>query len=228
MSFIPLKPEDSPWFSPAALPRLNEVREITSWKRPPGSHGCKLTEIVQGLWTAHFDDISDPDIFDRLKISPPIGLVVNSAIAYDQVPTKQGYYGPEIDVLTIDLHDDPKEGDQIKHLNLSTLLLLCRLFPTGDPHKSAGDAKKYFRLVNDSINEIIKNGKSAIVHCKASISRSAVFIIAYLMETKKLSAVEATALVKRKWDATYPNDSFVFQLLEFEDELKSSKPISRK
>ena len=48
------------------------------------------------------------------------------------------------------------------------------------------------------------------------------------METKKLSAVEATALVKRKWDATYPNDSFVFQLLEFEDELKSSKPISRK
>ena len=109
-AFLPQEPENSPWFKPELLPRLNAVREITTWTRPAGTHGCKLTEVVPGVWTAHFDDISEPDIFDRLPISPPIGLVVNSGVAYNQCPTFQGFYGPDVHVLPISLYDDPKEG----------------------------------------------------------------------------------------------------------------------
>ena len=40
------------------------------------------------------------------------------------------------------------------------------------------------------------------------------------MKTRGLSATEAAALMKPKWDATWPNDSFVAQLLQYEDDLK--------
>ena len=41
------------------------------------------------------------------------------------------------------------------------------------------------------------------------------------MKTKGVSAAEAAALMKPKWDATWPNDSFVKQLLKYEDDLRS-------
>jgi protein-tyrosine phosphatase len=129
-----------------------------------------------------------------------MGLVVNAAIAYEQCATCPGYYGPDVEVLLIDLFDDPKEGEA---------------------HTCAGDSKQYFRLVNSKIKETIASGKSALVHCMASLSRSVVLIIAYLMESKNLSALEATVMLKSVWDPTWPNDRFVRELIEFENELKS-------
>ena len=100
--------------------------------------------LVPGVWTAHFEDFQAPDSFSKLPISPPLGLVVNSACAYDQCPTFQGYYGPNIEVLRIDLFDDPKEGE---------------------PHLYPGDAKQYFGLVNEKIKKTLAEGKSVLVHC---------------------------------------------------------------
>ena len=40
------------------------------------------------------------------------------------------------------------------------------------------------------------------------------------MKTRGLTAAEAAALMKSKWGATWPNDSFVTQLLRYEDDLK--------
>ena len=47
-AFVPTNPEDSPYYNLDYLPLFKEVREVTSYKRPPGSHGCQLTEIVPG------------------------------------------------------------------------------------------------------------------------------------------------------------------------------------
>mmetsp|Transcript_24678 Transcript_24678/g.23671 ORF Transcript_24678/g.23671 Transcript_24678/m.23671 type:complete len:211 (+) Transcript_24678:86-718(+) len=177
-----------------------EIRLVTSYIRTPGTHGCQLTEILPGIWTAHYNDIKDPEIFQKLtQIVSPIGLVVNAAIAYNQCPTGPGYYGEGIEVLLIDLFDDPEEGEL---------------------HTAAGDAKQYFKLVNSKIKETLSDGKSVILHCMASLSRSVVLIIAYLMEHKSLSALEATKFLKNRWDATWPNDRFVLDLLEFESELE--------
>ena len=43
------------------------------------------------------------------------------------------------------------------------------------------------------------------------------------MKTKKMTVVEATQFVKAKWDATWPNDSFVFQLIEYQKEINGYK-----
>lgn len=130
-----------------------------------------------------------------------MGLVVNSACAYNQCPTYQGFYGPTVEVLAVPLYDDQKEGE---------------------PHQHAGNAKAYFKFVNQNIRTTIASGKSVLVHCYASLSRSVCLIIAYIMEELKLSAVDATQFMKSKWSASWPNDSFVFQLISFEKELFSN------
>lgn len=141
-----------------------------------GTHGCKLTELIPGLYTAHFEEFQSPTFFQECTdINPPIGLIVNSAIARDQCPVVTGYYGPSIEVVCIHLFDDP----------------------------TPGNAKVFFPSVNKAVKETIDSGKSALIHCYGSISRSAVFIIAYLMEFNGLSALEATKFLKAKWDATW-------------------------
>jgi protein-tyrosine phosphatase len=87
----------------------------------------------------------------------------------------------------------------------------------------SGDAKQYFPLVNAHIRQAVGSGHSVLVHCMASLSRSVCFLIAYLMEDHNMPLVDATAFVKAKWDATYPNDSFVFQLIEYERELEAAR-----
>lgn len=38
---------------------LEQVRAVTGTVRPPGTHGCKLVEVVPGLFTAHFHDFKE-------------------------------------------------------------------------------------------------------------------------------------------------------------------------
>ena len=40
------------------------------------------------------------------------------------------------------------------------------------------------------------------------------------MESKSLTTFDATIFLKNVWDPTWPNDRFVREMLEFEDELK--------
>jgi len=114
------------------------------------------------------------------KLGLNIGLVVNSAVVYGQCPTQPGYYGSDVDVLTIDLYDDPKHGE---------------------PHERASDAFEYFAPTNAAISKTLAEGQGVLVHCYGSISRSAVLLIAYLMESQNMSAEAATDLLKSKWDA---------------------------
>lgn len=202
-----------------ADPRFAAFREVTSYVRPPHGHGCPPVEVVPGVWTAHYHDI---ETLDKLKAAaPPTTLVVNAA-KVDKCPTGPGSYGEGVDVLCIDgLLDDP---DALKKAHAmpqgpekDAALAALPEFP---PEECAGDAYKDFELVNEKISQTVAGGGAAMVHCYASLSRSVVFILAYLMKTKGISAAEAAALMKPKWDATWPNDSFVKQLLKYEDDLK--------
>jgi protein-tyrosine phosphatase len=129
-------------------------------------------------------------------------LVVNSGIANGQCPSCEGFYGTEIRVLLIDLLDDPKEGEA---------------------HTCAGDSHRYFRMVSSEIKATIGSGHSALVHCMASLSRSVVLILAYLMEYHSLTALDATKFLKSVWDPTWPNDQFVKDLIKLEEELQNEK-----
>lgn len=197
-------------FGPEEKERFDKVREITGSTRPHGTHGCPLSEITPGVFTCHFNDINTPESIPNLGKN--IGLVVNSACPHFQNDTFPGYcntypgfYGPDVEVCNIDLLDDPKEGET---------------------HTYPGDAKQYFRYVNRKITEVLEADKCVLVHCYGSISRSAVLIIAYLMESKGIDLLDATQLMKDKWEATWPNDAFVRQLIEFEKELQKERMSS--
>jgi len=194
------------------------VRKATGLKRPPGNHGCNPVEIVPGVWTAHFHDIKDLQALQA--VSPTIKTVVNSAIA--QCPTKPGSYGKDIEVILIDLLDDPgarKIADAMEE-GVEKQKTLAEL-PEFPQDECAGDAKQYFDKINHAIEATKLEGGGIMIHCHASLSRSAAFIIAYMMKSSGLTVVEAVTEMKSKWDATWPCNTFVHQLIEYEAELKT-------
>ena len=169
---------------------FDDFREVTGLARPEGSHGCKLVQVIPGLFITTFDEIKEADSFTKLGMN--VGLVVNAGVAGNTTcPTSTGYYGPGVEVLTIELLDDP----------------------------TPGDAKQHFLPTNAKIQATLAAGKQCVIHCVRSVSRGPVFVIAYLMQVKHLAAYEAATLLKNVWAATWPCDAFVRQLLAFEYEL---------
>ena len=198
---------------------LQSVRAVTTTLRPGGDHGCKGVEIIPGVWTAHYDDIKS---FDSLKsVAPPVTLVINVAI--DKCPVVD--YGSTVRIVAIDLLDDPDEMKAIDHLpdgpdkDEKKKELLDKLANGNSGMTSCGNAKKDFEYVNSLIEETLSSEGAVLIHCLASLSRSPAFILAYMMKKKRMTLVEATALFKSKWDACWPADSFVMQLIEYENEL---------
>ena len=63
-----------------------------------------------------------------------------------------------------------------------------------------------------------------MVHCYAGVSRSATIIIAYLMQEKRLTFVEALKYVRRRRPIVCPNFGFQKQLLDFEKNLRKKDP----
>lgn len=74
--------------------------------------------------------------------------------------------------------------------------------------------------------EFIEQTKVGIlVHCALGCSRSTTFVIAYLMKKFELPFSMAFAYVKKKHPPTNPNDGFIEQLQEYEDELQEENDL---
>ena len=190
-------------------------RAVTGYVRPKGSHGCAPVEIVPGVWTAHFHDV---DTAEKLSaVAPSVTCVVNAGT--DKCPPVD--YGPNVKLVLIEgLLDDPDPLKKVEAMAQGPEKDAARAaLPSFVPEECAGDAKKDFVRVNDIIDGEISASGATLLHCHASLSRSVVFILAWLVKTRGISAAEAASLMKSKWDATWPNDTFVAQLLEYEQEL---------
>jgi len=198
-------------------------RLVTGWQRPGGKHGCAPVEIVPGVWTATYHDIDSPDKLAAATQHAPIALVVNSALC--SCAARTGFFGPGVRVLEVDLEDDPDAR---------------KAFDAGKPSQSrcaepdvplanrcAGHALPYFDAVADDIDAVLAAGGHVLVHCHASLSRSVALILAYLMRSRRLSLLEAATLVKSKWDATWPCDRFVFELIAYEKHLAAPYAFSK-
>ena len=81
------------------------------------------------------------------------------------------------------------------------------------------DLKPYFKK---AIN-FIENGACVYVHCRAGVSRSPSFVIAYIMFKNKIGFEEAFQLVKKKRNQINPNQGFQSNLRELEVILKNEK-----
>lgn len=74
----------------------------------------------------------------------------------------------------------------------------------------------------DEITEVIKrfSDKKVLVHCHAGVSRSASFILAYLIRYYNMSLITAYEYLKNKRVKIDPNKSFLSQLLLYQIKLK--------
>ena len=78
------------------------------------------------------------------------------------------------------------------------------------------DLINYFKEANEFINKCKLEGGKLLVHCKLGISRSASFVIAYLIESNNLSVEKALNFVKQKRNQIKPNEGFMGQLKKYE------------
>lgn len=72
------------------------------------------------------------------------------------------------------------------------------------------------------LQNVLRQGGVALVHCFAGVSRSATIIIAYVMRTKNFTYREAYGFVKRRRPMIKPNCGFQQQLVDYSRDLHSS------
>lgn len=67
---------------------------------------------------------------------------------------------------------------------------------------------KHFQECIDFIKDALDNGGAVLVHCFAGVSRSATIILAYLMQERGMSFLDAMSFVKRRRPIIFPNFGF--------------------
>lgn len=75
---------------------------------------------------------------------------------------------------------------------------------------------RFFPMTKEFIDGSLQNGGKVLVHGNAGISRSAAFVIAYIMETFGMKYRDAFAYVQERRFCINPNAGFVHQLQEYE------------
>jgi hypothetical protein len=200
-----------------SISTFEAVREATGWVRPGGDHGCAPAEIAPGVFNSHYHDI---DSVEKLRaVAPRARLVINTAPA--QCPLLD--YGPAVTVLDIPLEDDPDERKRFDAGKPTQSGCATARLPL--TKRCAGNARQYFDTACNAIDATLAAGGHVVVHCHASLSRSAVFVLAWLMRSRKISLVEAVRVMRPRWEATWPCDRFVHQLIDYERELRAPRAV---
>lgn len=84
----------------------------------------------------------------------------------------------------------------------------------------------YFNDAADFIDSGLRSGGRVYVHCKMGISRSATCVLAYLMIKKGMTAQEAMRIVRSRREII-PNDGFLKQLCQLNDQLAIKRDVER-
>ena len=81
--------------------------------------------------------------------------------------------------------------------------------------------------LNEAVNFISEglDCGGVLVHCYAGQSRSASFVIAYLMAEEGLSLAEAWTAVRKARPCVQPNQGFLRQLADYEQALNAAEPL---
>ncbi|EDQ91652.1 uncharacterized protein MONBRDRAFT_14600 [Monosiga brevicollis MX1] len=91
---------------------------------------------------------------------------------------------------------------------------------------SEQNIQNYFEVAFEFINQAKQYGRNVLVHCQAGISRSAAFVIGYLMYERNMNLNDAHNYVSVCRSIISPNLAFMGELKEYEGKLahdRSSK-----
>jgi hypothetical protein len=85
-------------------------------------------------------------------------------------------------------------------------------FPISDKHDTP--IEKYFNACSDYIDTALKDGKTVLVHCYAGKSRSAAFVIAFLMLKRGMTYADAYTFLISCRSCISPNIAFATKLMK--------------
>jgi predicted protein tyrosine phosphatase len=140
-------------------------------------------------------------------------------------------------VLTIAREVDLRHvlaGSEIRHMWISKadsededlLEVLSAAFGfigEGGPAACGSDSRRAYARAN--ADEAVAANEQVLVHCLAGISRSATVVLAYLMQSHRMTFRDAIVHVKSRRPIVYPNSGFLRQLVAFERSLYGEESV---
>ncbi|VDM37130.1 unnamed protein product [Toxocara canis] len=109
----------------------------------------------------------------------------------------------------------------LRHIAPSHLTVLH--IPIEDDERT--DLSPYWQLVFQTIDEQKRLGGKVLIFCGMGISRSASFVVAYLMCIEKMSLYDAYKHVQRVRNIICPNVGFFKQMIELEGKLYNKTTV---
>ncbi|XP_062514266.1 dual specificity protein phosphatase 1-A-like [Corticium candelabrum] len=103
--------------------------------------------------------------------------------------------------------------------HIDTAVQYCQI-PVEDTLEQ--DLSTHFKTAADFIHKAVSNNGRVLVHCERGCSRSATFVISYLISMKGMSVAEAVEHVRQCRSVIAPNASFMLQLHNFEQHCKTA------
>jgi atypical dual specificity phosphatase len=89
------------------------------------------------------------------------------------------------------------------------------------------DISAHFEEASEFIEEARKNAKNVLVHCIQGMSRSASFVMAYLILKQSMTLREAYGFVTAKRSIVKPNPGFLEQLIKLETKVLGSASMTK-
>ena len=125
-----------------------------------------------------------------------------------------------------------KDVNELKNRGIKKVLCIMD-YPPFNYEEKDGINQKVIKIPDIPVINIIKyfgeclnfisGEENILVHCLAGSSRSASFVIAYIMWSKKMKYQDAYDFVKSKRPYIFPNYGFINQLLLFEKLLEKNE-----
>lgn len=155
-------------------------------------------------------------------------LYASESGVYDNVPCQieEGLY--------LGSFNAAKNKPRLKELNITHILTMGHMSPAHPydfkyevfPIQDTENTRivNYFDECFDFIDEAIRMGGCALVHCRAGISRSVTVVVAYLMKRYGMNLYQALSHVRCKRPQANPNPGFILQLKDFEQSLNEVTP----
>lgn len=90
----------------------------------------------------------------------------------------------------------------------------------------AQEISQHFEEASEFLEEARKNTKNVLVHCIQGMSRSASFVIAYLVSKQNMTLRQAYDHVFSKRSIIRPNPGFMAQLIKFEEKIHGTSTMT--
>ncbi|GBG30556.1 Dual specificity protein phosphatase, putative [Hondaea fermentalgiana] len=203
--------------------RLEAEQEITA----------EIRTIIQT--TLNLDDLTTQDVITRLeaKFGPKLMSNFKKSFIDEKIILMYGQQEPPSRIIAglyLGTEYNASDFGTLQNIGVTTIINVTKEIKDFYPghfdylrisvkdHETS-DLHAHFAEACEKIAHARAEGHTVFVHCQRGISRSATIVIAFLMQSRRLSFADAYNIVKRNRPIIKPNRGFIKQLTRFEEEV---------